>query len=119
MAVAEIDLDRVLALQSADPIQVKVPHYLPVQQDFAIVVDESSPAADVEAALRAGAGPLMTNVTLFDIFTGSPVPEGKKSLAYRVTFTAPDRPLTDADLGKVRSRIERSLAQRVDGVLRA
>ncbi len=119
VAVAEIDLDRVLALQSADPIQVKVPHYLPVQQDFAIVVDESSPAADVEVALRAGAGPLVTNVTLFDVFTGSPVPEGKKSLAYRVTFTAPDRPLTDADLGKVRGRIERSLAQRVDGVLRA
>lgn len=119
VVVAEIDLDRVLALQSADPIQVKVPHYLPVHQDFAIVVDESSPAAHVEAALRAGAGPLVTNVTLFDVFTGNPVPDGKKSLAYRVTFTAPDRPLTDADLGKVRSRIERSLTQRVDGVLRA
>jgi phenylalanyl-tRNA synthetase beta chain len=119
VAVSEIDLDRVLALQSADPVQVRVPHYLPVHQDFAIVVEESSPAADVEAALRAGAGPLVTNVTLFDVFTGNPIPNGKKSLAYRVTFTAPDRPLTDADLGKVRGRIERSLAQRVNGVLRA
>jgi phenylalanyl-tRNA synthetase beta chain len=96
-----------------------VPHYLPVQQDFAIVVEESTPAADVEGALRAGAGPLVTGVTLFDVFRGNPVPDGKKSLAYRVTFTAPDRPLTDADLGKVRGRIERSLSQRVSGVLRA
>ncbi len=119
VVVAEIDLDRILALQSAEPVQIRVPHYLPVQQDFAIMVDESIPAADIEGALRAGAGPLVTGVTLFDVFRGSPVPDGKKSLAYRVTFTAPDRPLTDADLGKVRGRIERSLSQRVNGVLRA
>ena len=59
--------------------------------------------------MRAGAGPLATAVTLFDIYRGPQVGEERKSLAYRVTFTAPDRALTDAELGKVRDRIARSL----------
>ena len=95
-----------------------MPRFLPVEQDFAIVVDEEMPAADVEAALRAGAGPLATTVTLFDIYRGPQTGENRKSLAYRVTFTAPDRALTDAELGKVRERIARSL-RKIGGELRA
>ena len=95
-----------------------VPRFLPVQQDFAVVVAESVPAADVEAAFRAGAGPLLTDIALFDRFSGSQIGEGKISLAYRLTFTAPDRTLTDDDLVKVRPKIEKTLKQRVDGTLR-
>jgi phenylalanyl-tRNA synthetase beta chain len=95
-----------------------VHRYLPVQQDFAVVVSESVPAAEVEAAFRAGAGPLLTNIALFDRFTGSQIGEGNVSLAYRLTFTAPDRTLTDDDLIKVRPKIEKTLKQRVDGALR-
>lgn len=119
VCVGEIDLDAVLAVQPEHAHEVRVPKFLPVQQDFAIVVDEATPAADVEQALRVGAGPLATGIVLFDIYRGPQVSEGKKSLAYRVTFTAPDRALTDSELTKVRSRIERTLAQRVNGVLRA
>jgi phenylalanyl-tRNA synthetase beta chain len=73
----------------------------------------------VESALRAGAGPLATAMMLFDIYRGPQIGEDRKSLAYRVTFTAPDRALTDAELGKVRDRIARTLRQRVGGELRA
>ena len=73
----------------------------------------------VAAALRESAGPLATNLTLFDIYRGSQLGEGKKSMAYRITFTAPDRTLTDTELVKVRGKIERVLKQRVAGVLRA
>lgn len=117
VGVAEIDLDLALARQREAP-QVRVAHFLPVEQDFAVLVDESTPAAQVEATLATAAGPLATAITLFDVFQGGSIGEGKKSLAYRVTFTAPDRALTDADLGKVRTRIERTLAQRVGGTLR-
>jgi phenylalanyl-tRNA synthetase beta chain len=119
VAVAEIDLSAILSLLPEQVEQVVVPKFLPVEQDFAIVVDEETPAAEVEVSLREGAGPLVSAVTLFDIYQGPQIGEGKKSLAFRVRFTAPDRALTDAELVKVRSRIEKMLAQRVNGSLRA
>jgi phenylalanyl-tRNA synthetase beta chain len=117
--VAEIDLTAILPLLPQGMREIEVPKFLPVEQDFAIVVDEGTPAAEIEAALRSGAGPLATDFVLFDIYRGPQIGENKKSLAYRVTFTSPDRALTDADLTKVRARIERTLAQRVHGALRA
>jgi phenylalanyl-tRNA synthetase beta chain len=117
VAVAEIDLDALRELTTPLPTDVKVPHYLPVEQDFAIIVDDTRAAADVETALRSGAGPLVASVTLFDVYAGPQVGPNRKSLAYRVTFTAPDRALTDAELGKVRERIARTLRQ-VGGELR-
>ncbi len=117
VAIAEIDLDALREIANPIPIGISVPRFLPVEQDFAIVVAEELPAADVEAALRAGAGPLATMVTLFDIYRGPQIGENRKSLAYRVTFTAPDRALTDAELGKVRERIARSL-RKIGGELR-
>jgi phenylalanyl-tRNA synthetase beta chain len=118
VAVAEIDLDALRAIAHPIPSEVTSPRYLPVEQDFAIVVAEETPAAEVEAALRSGAGPLVTSVALFDIYRGPQIGPERKSLAYRVTFTAPDRALTDAELGKVRDRLARTLRQRVGGELR-
>lgn len=119
IAIAELNLDAVLALVPERPAGRSVPRFLPVEQDFAVVVDADIPAANVESALRDSAGPLASGFVLFDIFQGPQIGEGKKSLAYRITFTAPDRALTDNDLGKVRTRIERTLKQKVGGVLRA
>jgi phenylalanyl-tRNA synthetase beta chain len=117
VAIAEIDLDALRQAAHPIPTDISVPRFLPVEQDFAIVVAEETAAAEVEAALRAGAGPLATAVTLFDIYRGPQIGENRKSLAYRVTFTAPDRALTDAELSKVRDRIARSL-KKVGGELR-
>jgi phenylalanyl-tRNA synthetase beta chain len=119
VCVAEIDLSVALAALPARPSDVSVPRFLPAEQDFAVVVAEATPAGEVEAALRSGAGPLATNVALFDIYRGPQLGEGRKSMAFRVTFTAPDRALTDAELVKVRGRIEKVLKQRVEGTLRA
>jgi phenylalanyl-tRNA synthetase beta chain len=118
VAMAEIDLDALRDIAHPIPAEVTSPRYLPVEQDFAIIVAEETPAAEVEAALRSGAGPLVTSVALFDIYRGPQIGPERKSLAYRVTFTAPDRALTDAELGKVRDRLARTLRQRVGGELR-
>ncbi|MGI9254878.1 MAG: phenylalanine--tRNA ligase subunit beta [Thermomicrobiales bacterium] len=118
VGVAELDIDAILA--TAKPVSgVKTPRFLPVQQDFAVVVPSATPAAEVQAALLAGAGALATDIALFDVYQGPQVGEGCTSLAFRVTFTAPDRALTDAELLKVRERIAKNLKQRVDGELRA
>ena len=68
-----------------------------------------SPAADVEAALREGAGELLESVRLFDVYTGDQVGEGKKSLAFALRFRAPDRTLTERR-GRRRPRRRRGLA---------
>jgi phenylalanyl-tRNA synthetase beta chain len=119
VAVAELNLERIIALadaRKADP--VKVARFLPVEQDFAIIVDRAIAASAVEEALRRNAGPLLTGLTLFDVFEGPQIGEDKRSLAYRLTFTAPDRALTDAELTKVRKKIERGIQTQVQGSLR-
>jgi phenylalanyl-tRNA synthetase beta chain len=108
----------VLARHADRQWEITVPRYLPVEQDFAVIVDESMPAGNVRAALEIAGKPLASAITLFDVYRGSQIGEGKKSLAFRVTFTAPDRTLTDAELVKVRTRIEKTVSQRVSGVLR-
>ena len=118
VAVAEVDLDALLPAVGAAGREVRAPLFLPVEQDFAVVVAEETPAAEVQRALLAGAGALATGIALFDVYRGPQVGEGRKSLAYRVTFTAPDRALTDDELGKTRARIGKVLAQRVGGELR-
>jgi phenylalanyl-tRNA synthetase beta chain len=118
VAAAEVDLDAVLKMAGTERAEVRVPRFLPVEQDFAVTVDEPVTSAEVEETLRQGAGSLLTAIQLFDIYRGPQLGEGKKSLAYRLTFTAPDRALTDSDLTKIRTRIQRIVAQRVNGQLR-
>ena len=83
-----------------------------------MVVDAATPAATVQEALLRGAGPLATDVTLFDIYEGESIGEGMKSLTFRVTFTAPDRALTDKELEKVRKKIEKTLERNAGATLR-
>jgi phenylalanyl-tRNA synthetase beta chain len=119
VAVAEVALDDVFGSIPERPETRVVQRFLPVQQDFAVIVDRSVAAADVENALRGACGPLASGFMLFDIYEGAQIGESNKSLAYRVTFTAPDRPLTDDDVARLRPKIEKSLKQRVNGKLRS
>ncbi len=66
----------------------------PVRMDAALVVAEDRPEADVRAALTAGAGELLEDLRLFDLYTGPQVGKGRRSLAYAFVFRAPDRTLT-------------------------
>jgi phenylalanyl-tRNA synthetase beta chain len=89
-----------------------------VIQDIAVVVDEDVLAAEVEAAVARGAGDLLERVSLFDVYRGEQLGEGKKSLALRLEFRAPDRTLTDEEVAERRVAIERELEE-LGGRLRA
>jgi phenylalanyl-tRNA synthetase beta chain len=118
VAVAEIDLV-LLSEHALRPFRYRpISRHQPVEQDFAIVVDEGTPAGDVDASLREAAGPLATSISLFDVYRGESVGTGKKSLAFRIAFAAPDRTLSDSDLEKIRRRIERQIQKQVGGQLR-
>ncbi|MCS7050729.1 MAG: phenylalanine--tRNA ligase subunit beta, partial [Thermomicrobium sp.] len=118
VVVAEFDLPTLLEI-GLEPVTVRpLSRYQPIEQDFAVVVDEGVPAADVAAAIEAGAGPLAVVVRLFDVYRGPAIPEGKKSLAFRVVLSAPDRAVSDEELQRIRDRIEQQVRRRVKGALR-
>ena len=91
--------------------------YPAVYQDLAIVVDDGLPAARVREAVVAGAGELLRSATVFDLYRGEQVSEGRKSLALRLEFRAPNRTLTDAEVAERREAIKAALAE-IGGSLR-
>ncbi len=99
---AELDLDALIAAAPVGGAVTPVSGYPVAKEDVALVVDADVPAASVETALIEGAGPLLESIRLFDVYTGSQVGEGKKSLAYNLRFRAYDRTLTDAESGAAR-----------------
>src|SRR4051794_30196 len=102
-SVMELDLD---ALPAAEvPVGPPISAFPPVYLDLAFVVAESVTAAEVEAAIREGAGELLEAVRLFDVYTGPQLGDGRKSLAYSLTLRAPDRTLSGEEAGAVRDRV--------------
>ena len=86
--------------------------------DLAFVVDEGVPAAEVERTIADAAGALLVRVELFDVFRGAPVADGRRSLAFRLRFQAPDRTLTDDEVTDVR-RSSSTPSRRASRQLRA
>jgi phenylalanyl-tRNA synthetase beta chain len=122
---AEIDLSVIeTAAAALGPVEAPVVSPYPVAtQDVALVVAASVPAAEVEAALSAGAtgagdGSLLEEVALFDVYTGEQAGEGNKSLAYTLRFRAPDRTLTDEEVTAARDAAVAEAGRRVGAVLR-
>jgi phenylalanyl-tRNA synthetase beta chain len=89
----------------------------PLRQDLAVTLPESVAAADVLERVRASGGESLEQVELFDVYAGSQVGEGRRSLALALSFRAPERTLTDADIAPVRERIVSALAE-IGGELR-
>ena len=118
VAVAEIDLEPFYVTLLDNWGVQPVSRFQPIRQDFAVVVDEGVAAVQVRDAIGDGARPLAGEIVLFDIYRGKGIPDGKKSLAFRVTLSAPDRQLAEHEVERIRGRIEASLKKRVGGTLR-
>ena len=89
-----------------------------VHQDLAFVVAEDVLAGDLAAAARAAAGPELSDVRIFDVYRGEPIPEGRKSVALHVSFQSPERTLSDEDAREIRERIVAALKKQFDAELR-
>ena len=89
-----------------------LPRFPAVQRDLAIVVGSEVTAGEIEAAIRALGIELLTRITLFDVYTGGQVGAGRRSLAWSLTFQAPDRTLTDAEVNRLHERIVAEIAKR-------
>ncbi|MGI6609229.1 MAG: phenylalanine--tRNA ligase subunit beta [Limnochordia bacterium] len=108
--VLELDLDAVLAAGGGMPQLTPLPRYPAILRDLALLVPVELPAERVVQIIRNEAGSNLGDVELFDIYQGKQIPEGHRSLAYSLSFRAPDRTLTDEEISAVVERIEQALA---------
>jgi len=109
-----------------DPVQTEdlreyrsLPQYPAVSRDVAFTLANSVPVAEVERTIRAAAPPLLESVRLFDVYEGDKVEEGRRSLAWRLVFRAPDRTLTDPEVDEALAGVVDRLEEELDVRIRA
>ena len=114
----ELELAPLLAASSVGAERYEdVTTFPAVLQDLAVTIAEEIPAQRVIDAVREGGGELLTRARVFDVYRGEQLGPGAKSLALRLEFRAPDRTLTDSEVGELRERIRSRLAE-IGGSLR-
>lgn len=116
---AEFDLKALLAATTSHYETSGVSTFPPVLEDIALIVDETVPADQVERLIRQTGGKLLADVRLFDVFRSEQIGAGKKSLAYSLTYQAPDRTLNDQEASQLRGRIVRRLEHELGAKLRS
>ena len=116
--VADLSVTTLAALPPAMTRYEPLPRFPAVQRDLAIVVAGDVTAGAVEEAIRGMDLPLLTRISLFDVYTGGQVGAGKRSLAWSLTFQAPDRTLTDAEVNRLHERIVTEIARRFQAEVR-
>ena len=117
VAILELNLDMLLAHRQPRRYR-PVSRFPAVLEDLALVVDDELAAQAVEDAIRAAGGEWLRGVTLFDLYYGEPIPAGKKSLAYALTFQADDRSLTEDEVRVLYRRIQEHTAAELGAAMR-
>ena len=106
VAILELDLDQLLG-REPKPTQWKATSRQPSSDlDLAFALPNDIPAEKLDKAIRQAAGKLLVDMSLFDVYRGTGVADGSRSLAYRLRLQAIDRSLTDADIADVRRGVE-------------
>ena len=117
--VADLDLNTILSSVDDRYRVTPISRFPAVQQDIALILDEAVPAAQVDSLIRQSGGFLLADAELFDVYRGDPLPAGKKSLAYRLTFQAPDKTLNDKVVATQQERIVKRLEKELGAKLRS
>ena len=107
---AELDFDALFAARGADAVYQPLPKFPAATRDIAVVCDKAIPVGALEETICRGSKGLLKDVALFDIYTGTGIPEGKKSVAFSLTLRADDRNLTaqeaDEDVKSILALLE-------------
>ena len=116
--IFELDATTVMKYMAKDLKYKALPKYPATSRDLAMLVDVYVNAADIEKAMTKAAGQNLTQITLFDVYTGKQVEEGKKSLAFSLTFQSNDKTLTDAEIDPAIEKIVAKLQKDFNANLR-
>jgi len=115
--VLELDLEKLVPLLTRRRPYQPLPRFPAVTRDLALVVEERVPAGRVLEVLRSH--PLVAGAALFDVYTGKPIPSGKKSLAYHLVFQSPSKTLTDEEVDQALGSLLERLKQELGAALRS
>ena len=116
--IFELDATIVMKYMAKDLKYKALPKYPATSRDLAMLVDVDVNAADIEKAMTKAAGQNLTQITLFDVYTGKQVEEGQKSLAFSLTFQSNDKTLTDAEIDPAIEKIVAKLQKDFNANLR-
>ena len=96
----------------------QLPKFPAVTRDIAMIVDKARPVGEIEAVITKAGGQLLDTIELFDVYEGKQIPEGKKSVAFAISFRAQDRSLTNEEVNKVFNKILKDLEYKIQAQLR-
>ena len=116
--IGELNLQAMLDRTDTGRQYKPLPRYPAVTRDLALVVEKKVPAAQILELIRKAGGHILEDVSLFDIYEGSQIPEGYKSMAYALTYRASDRTLKDDEVNKAHQKIVDVLEKEVGAKLR-
>ena len=116
--VFELNLESILSVDTDELLYVPVPRFPSISRDIALVVASVTSAGMLEATIRQAGGKLLKDVKLFDLYEGDNVEEGKKSLAFSLTYFDPERTLTDEEVVKAHEKVLKALTEEADAQLR-
>jgi phenylalanyl-tRNA synthetase beta chain len=114
----EINLDLFCTLITKPVQYVPIPKYPAVERDIAVVVDETLPASEIQNMIKTFSSELIETVSIFDVYRGEHIPEGKKSLAFNIVYRSRERTLTDDEVERVHTELVDSVLRRTGGELR-
>jgi len=117
VCLIEIDVEKLLTKASGQKRYTPIYRFPAVSRDIALIVDEQTSYQQVESIIKSF--PLVTEVTLFDFYTGEQIPQGKKSFAIRVVYQSPEHTLTDEEVNQIQQDMLDKLSQELGGVLRS
>ena len=119
IVLAELDVDRIRPYSLPVLKYHPLPRYPYSERDTALVIDESLESSDVVALLKSCSSDLIEDVTLFDVYQGKNIPEGKKSIAFSIRYRASDRTLKDEEVDALHDQITGFIIERTKGQIRA
>ncbi len=117
VSLFEIDLEMLLPATEQPRRYQPIARFPPTLRDIALVVDSATPSKKVQDIIQSS--PLVAKVTLFDVYSGEPVPPGRKSLAFRIHYQSPKRTLTDEEVNQEQESILERLHRELGATLRA
>ncbi|HYE84642.1 MAG TPA: phenylalanine--tRNA ligase subunit beta [Clostridia bacterium] len=116
--VSELNFEEIIRQSDMNIKYISLPKYPSVARDIAIVVTEEITAGQVEEIIRNKGGKLIEEVKLFDIYRGSQIQEGYKSMAYSIVYRSDEKTLSEEDIAKVHNKVVNSLVNQVGAALR-
>ncbi len=115
---AELLFAEMEKLSNIEKIYHPIPKFPALERDIAVVVDEETEVNEIKKAAAEAGGELLDSIELFDIYRGAQVGDGKKSLAFSLSYRSYERTLSDEEVQEDHARILKVLAERYNAVLR-